>query len=557
MNDIFSWFISLINTPSSIQTVIIISMCAGLGLMLGKINVGKVSLGVTFVFFVGILLSHLGIHCNTEVLSFSQSFGLILFIYALGLEVGPSFFPSLKRHGIVYNMYSIVLIALSLIMVVIFRYTLGIPIQNILGILSGAVTNTPVLAAIQSSMHGCGMDNAKNLSDVALACAVSYPMGVVGVILAIMLLNSLKPKKIKKTANDKPFISEFEISNSEINDMELRDVVIESNKQFIISRIWRDGKTIIPCSQTILKYGDHLLVLSKEEDADCLKDLFGKRIDEHDWNRSDIDWNAVDGTLSSKRIIITKNKFNGVKLGALRLRNEYGITITRIDRAGIELLASPELYLQLGDRITVVGDSNSLSKVSELLGDTISMLDKPKLIGFFLGMCLGCIVGAIPIYIPGMSIPIRLGLAGGPIIVGILMGAFGPRLKITTYITNSATQLIKQIGIITYLASLGLNSGASFVETIMHGDGLTWILIGFSITIIPTVIVGIICSKIKKMNFGETTGILCGSMANPMALDYAQTITQDKYCSVAYASVYPISMFLRIITAQIIFMLFV
>lgn len=557
MDDIFSWFTTLLNTPSSIQTVIVISMCAGLGLMLGKINIGKVSLGVTFVFFVGILLSHIGINCDEAVLSFSQSFGLILFIYALGLEVGPSFFPSLKRHGIVYNIYSIILIGLSLVMVVVFKYSFGIPIQNILGILSGAVTNTPVLAAIQSSMHGCGMDNAKNLSDVALACAVTYPMGVVGVILAIMLLNALKPKKIKKTFNDKPFISEFEITNEDIHNTSLRDVVIESKKKFIISRIWRDGHTIIPCSQTILKSGDHLLVLSKEEDADNLESFFGKRVSEHDWNRADIDWNTIDSTLSSKRIIITKNKFNGVKLGALRLRNEYGITITRIDRAGIELLASPELYLQLGDRITVVGDSKSLSKVSELLGDTISMLDKPKLIGFFWGMCLGCIIGSIPIFIPGMSVPIKLGLAGGPIIVGILMGAFGPRLRITTYITNSATQLIKQIGIITYLASLGLSSGSNFVETIMQGDGLIWIFMGFSITTIPTIIVGIICSKIRKMNFGETTGILCGSMANPMALDYAQSITQDKYCSVAYASVYPISMFLRIITAQIIFMLFV
>lgn len=556
MGEIFTWFVSILNTPSSIHTVIVISLCAEFGLILGNISIGKVSLGVTFVFFVGILLSHLGVNCDTDVLSFAQSFGLILFIYALGLEVGPSFFPSLKRHGIVYNMYSVLLILLSLLMVVAFRYMLDIPIQKMLGILSGAVTNTPVLAAVQGTMHSCGIDNPKDLSEVALACAVTYPMGVVGVILAVMFLNTLNPIRIKKTPNDKPFISEFEITNENIDNLLLKDAVIESNTKFIISRIWREGITIIPCSQTVLKLGDHLLVLSKEDDTDTLEQFFGKKVKERDWNRSDIDWNSIDSTLLSKRIIITKSEFNGVKLGALRLRNEYGITITRIDRAGIELLASPGLYLQLGDRITVVGDSESLSKVSKLLGDTISVLDKPNLIGFFLGVSLGCILGSIPIFIPGISVPIKLGLAGGPIIVGILMGAFGPRLGITTYITNSATQLIKKLGIITYLAALGLSSGSNFVETIMHGEGMTWIIIGFAITIVPTIIVGFICSKIKKMNFGETTGLLCGSMANPMALDYSQNITQDKYCSVAYASVYPIAMFLRIITAQIIFMMF-
>ena len=288
-----------------------------------------------------------------------------------------------------------------------------------------------------------------------------------------------------------------------------------------------------------------------------LEAFFGRRSESRDWNRPDIDWDAIDAQLITKRLIITNGKINGIKLGALRLRNEYGINITRIDRAGIEILASPELHLQLGDRLTVVGEAQEIAKAKKFIGDSINTLDKPKLVSFFAGLALGCILGSIPVAIPGLSMPIKLGLAGGPIIIGILMGAFGPRLRIATYMTNSATQLIKQLGIILYLAGLGLASGAHFFETIIHGDGLLWIFLGFLITLLPTLLVGIVSLFGYRKTHAETVGLLCGAMANSMALDYAMSLNESRSSSVAYAIVYPVAMFVRIISAQILLSFFI
>lgn len=557
MTEFKAWLLSTFVEPSSLQTVIAISMAAAFGLLLGKIKIGKVSLGMTFVFFVGILMGHLGVRVDEEMITFAMNFGLILFVYALGLEVGPSFFPSLKQQGIIYIIYSLALIFLGFGMSVLFHYLFNISIPNILGVMSGAVTNTPMLAAVQSTVSSNG-GSAREVADLALACAVAYPLGAVGVILALMVLNNIKPRRLAQAPRDtrKPKITEFIITKKEHDGKTVKDLVIDAHIHFIISRIWREERVLLPTAQTKLREGDHLLILSQEEDVPLLREIIGAQDEEHDWNRPDIDWDSLDSTLAAKRIIITRGKINGVKLGALRLRNEYGINITRIDRAGIELLPSPDLYLQLGDRLTVVGESSALSQVAKLLGDQIEMLHKPKLISFFIGMCLGSILGLIPFYIPGISLPIKLGLAGGPIIMGILMGAFGPRLHIATYLTNSATQIIKQIGIITYFAGLGLSSGEHFLETILQGEGFLWIALGFLITILPTLVVGVFCTKIRKMNFGETAGLLAGAMANPIALDYAQGITSAKHASVAYATVYPVMMFTRIIVAQLILMFF-
>ena len=328
------------------------------------------------------------------------------------------------------------------------------------------------------------------------------------------------------------------------------------DKHFIISRIWRGDNLIIPSSQTVLTEGDHLLVLIHPEDLEEMEAFFGKRAESRDWNRPDIDWDAIDSQLISKRLIITNSKVNGAKLGALRLRNQYGINITRIDRAGIEILATPDLYLQLGDRISVVGEAQEVERAAKFLGDSINTLDKPKLFSFFLGLAMGCIIGSIPLTIPGLSMPIKLGLAGGPIIIGILMGAFGARFRIATYMSNSATQLIKQLGIILYLAGLGLASGSHFFEMIIHGDGLLWIGLGFLITVLPTMIVGLISLFGYKKTHAETVGMLCGVMANSMALDYAMSINESRSSSVAYAIVYPVGMFVRIISAQIILSFF-
>ena len=546
--------------PSVLQTLVILTLVSAVGLILGKLRLGRISLGITFVFFVGILAAHFGVVVQPEMSSFAQTLGLTLFVYALGVEVGPSFFPSLKSQGILYNGLGLLLITLGLLLVVILHYSFGISMPNMMGIMSGAVTNTPMLAAVQSTLQDIvGLEGTRQVADLALACALTYPLGVVGMILAILILQVIEPKRQKedRLESKTTYITELELTNPGLFGKSILEVVRLQEKHFIISRVWRGDKLIVPTSQTLLQEGDHLLLLIHEEDLGVLEAFFGRRSESRDWNRPDIDWDAIDAQLITKRLLITNGKINGIKLGALRLRNEYGINITRIDRAGIEILASPELHLQLGDRLTVVGEAQEIAKAKKFIGDSINTLDKPKLVSFFAGLALGCILGSIPVAIPGLSMPIKLGLAGGPIIIGILMGAFGPRLRIATYMTNSATQLIKQLGIILYLAGLGLASGAHFFETIIHGDGLLWIFLGFLITLLPTLLVGIVSLFGYRKTHAETVGLLCGAMANSMALDYAMSLNESRSSSVAYAIVYPVAMFVRIISAQILLSFFV
>ncbi len=546
--------------PSVLQTLVILTLVSAVGLILGKLRIGRISLGITFVFFVGILAAHFGVVVQPEMSSFAQTLGLTLFVYALGVEVGPSFFPSLKSQGILYNGLGLLLITLGLLLVVILHYSFGISMPNMMGIMSGAVTNTPMLAAVQSTLQDIvGLEGTRQVADLALACALTYPLGVVGMILAILILQVIEPKRQKedRLESKTTYITELELTNPGLFGKSILEVVRLQEKHFIISRVWRGDKLIVPTSQTLLQEGDHLLLLIHEEDLGVLEAFFGRRSESRDWNRPDIDWDAIDAQLITKRLIITNGKINGIKLGALRLRNEYGINITRIDRAGIEILASPELHLQLGDRLTVVGEAQEIAKAKKFIGDSINTLDKPKLVSFFAGLALGCILGSIPVAIPGLSMPIKLGLAGGPIIIGILMGAFGPRLRLATYMTNSATQLIKQLGIILYLAGLGLASGAHFFETIIHGDGLLWIFLGFLITLLPTLLVGIVSLFGYRKTHAETVGLLCGAMANSMALDYAMSLNESRSSSVAYAIVYPVAMFVRIISAQILLSFFI
>lgn len=546
--------------PSVLQTLVILTLVSAVGLILGKLRIGKISLGITFVFFVGILAAHFGVVVQPEMSSFAQTLGLTLFVYALGVEVGPSFFPSLKSQGILYNGLGLLLITLGLLLVVILHYSFGISMPNMMGIMSGAVTNTPMLAAVQSTLQDIvGLEGTRQVADLALACALTYPLGVVGMILAILILQVIEPKRQKedRLEGKTTYITELELTNPGLFGKSILEVVRLQEKHFIISRVWRGDKLIVPTSQTLLQEGDHLLLLIHEEDLGVLEAFFGRRSESRDWNRPDIDWDAIDAQLITKRLIITNGKINGIKLGALRLRNEYGINITRIDRAGIEILASPELHLQLGDRLTVVGEAQEIAKAKKFIGDSINTLDKPKLVSFFAGLALGCILGSIPVAIPGLSMPIKLGLAGGPIIIGILMGAFGPHLRLATYMTNSATQLIKQLGIILYLAGLGLASGAHFFETIIHGDGLLWIFLGFLITLLPTLLVGIVSLFGYRKTHAETVGLLCGAMANSMALDYAMSLNESRSSSVAYAIVYPVAMFVRIISAQILLSFFI
>lgn len=558
MNSVISWLQEMFLIPSGTQTIIILSIVSGIGLLLGRMRIASISLGVTFVFFVGILFAHFGVQTVESMTSFIQSFGLALFVYALGVEVGPSFFPSLKSKGIGYNLQGIFLLVITYIMVIAIHYSLGISMGNILGVMSGAATNTPVLAAVQSTLQSLHPTEPKLGADAAMATAVTYPFGVVGVILSLALLFRIAPttSKTEKSEFRAAYIAEFEILTEGLCGHTVKDIVQKTKKHFIISRIWRKDELLLPSSTTQLYKHDHILVLCHQEDAEELEAFFGKRDDQQDWNRPDINWDAIDARLNSKRIIITNPKLNGIKLGTLKLRNKYSLNITRIDRAGVELLASPDLYLQTGDRLVVVGEAGAVSQVEKLMGNSIQTLDKPRLVSFFLGLALGCLLGSIPLFIPGMSIPLKLGLAGGPIVMGILMGAFGARLKVSTFMTNSATQLIKQIGLVLYLAGLGLSTGGHFADTLLNGDGLLWLGLGALITIGPILISGGINIFILKKGYAETAGMLCGSVANPFALDYAVDITESRNCSVAYATVYPVIMFLRIISAQILLILF-
>lgn len=554
-----NWLQEAFLEPTMVQAVIIISLVSALGLYLGRIKIFGISLGITFVFFAGIFAGHLGIVMNKDMLYFAQSFGLILFVYALGLQVGPGFFSSLKKGGVAMNMMGLGVILLGLIMTVSLHWVTGVSLSNMVGLLCGAVTNTPALGAAQQALLQIDPANTKGVTDMALACAVAYPLGVVGVILAIIILRALfadkKQKDLKEQRDTTTYVAEFHVSNPAIYEKSIKDVMKLTDKHFVISRVWRNGKVSIPTSDTLLHEHDHLLIISVKSDVENIKVLFGEQ-ENVDWNKADIDWNAIDSQLISRRIAVTRNRVNGVKLGSLRLRNLYGINITRVNRAGIDLLASPDLRLQIGDRLTIVGEANSVNTVGKILGDEIKRLNNPNLLAVFIGISLGMLLGALPITLPGMSTPVKLGIAGGPIIVGILMGAFGPRFHLTTYTTMSANLMLRQLGIIIYLAGLGIDSGVHFFETVFRAEGLLWIGLGFLLTIVPVLIVGFIASQFFKLDYAHNVGMLCGSMANPMALSYANTTVDGDEPSVSYATVYPLSMFIRVISAQLVLMLF-
>ena len=554
-----NWLQEAFLEPTMVQAVIIISLVSALGLYLGRIKIFGISLGITFVFFAGIFAGHLGIVVNKDMLYFAQSFGLILFVYALGLQVGPGFFSSLKKGGVAMNMMGLGVILLGLIMTVSLHWVTGVSLSNMVGLLCGAVTNTPALGAAQQALLQIDPANTKGVTDMALACAVAYPLGVVGVILAIIILRALfadkKQKDLKEQRDTTTYVAEFHVSNPAIYEKSIKDVMKLTDKHIVISRVWRNGKVSIPTSDTLLHEHDHLLIISVKSDVENIKVLFGEQ-ENVDWNKADIDWNAIDSQLISRRIAVTRNRVNGVKLGSLRLRNLYGINITRVNRAGIDLLASPDLRLQIGDRLTIVGEANSVNTVGKILGDEIKRLNNPNLLAVFIGISLGMLLGALPITLPGMSTPVKLGIAGGPIIVGILMGAFGPRFHLTTYTTMSANLMLRQLGIIIYLAGLGIDSGVHFFETVFRAEGLLWIGLGFLLTIVPVLIVGFIASQFFKLDYAHNVGMLCGSMANPMALSYANTTVDGDEPSVSYATVYPLSMFIRVISAQLVLMLF-
>ena len=548
------WLYSLFIEHSALQAVVVLSLISAIGLGLGKIHVCGISLGVTFVFFAGILAGHFGLSIDPQMLNYAESFGLIIFVYALGLQVGPGFFSSFRKGGVTLNMLAIAVVILGTFLAVVCSYTTGVSLPNMVGILCGATTNTPALGAAQQTLKQMGLES----STPALGCAVAYPLGVIGVILAVLLIRKLLVRREdlevqEKDDANKTYIAAFQVHNPAIFNKSIKDIAHMSYPKFVISRLWRDGNVSIPTSEKIIKEGDRLLVVTSEKDALALTVLFGEQ-ENTDWNKEDIDWNAIDSQLISQRIVVTRPELNGKKLGALRLRNHYGINISRVYRSGVQLLATPELTLQLGDRLTVVGEAAAIQNVEKVLGNAIKSLKEPNLVAVFVGIILGLALGAVPFSIPGISTPVRLGLAGGPIIVGILIGTFGPRLHMITYTSRSANLMLRALGLSLYLACLGLDAGAHFFDTVFRPEGLLWIGLGFGLTLVPTVLVGFFAFKIMKIDFGSVSGMLCGSMANPMALNYANDTIPGDNPSVAYATVYPLSMFLRVIIAQVLLM---
>lgn len=490
------------------------------------------------------------------MLIYAESFGLVLFVYSLGLQVGPGFFSSFQRGGYKLNMLGLGVIFIGTAMAVIISKTTSVGLPDMVGILCGATTNTPALGAAQQTLKQLGQPT----SGAALSCALTYPLGVVGVILAIIVIRKffVRPSDLEEHEHDDPnhtYIATFQIHNPAIYNKSIQEIAKLSYPKFVISRLWRDGKVSIPTSEKILRENDRILVITTEKDAPTLTILFGEQ-ENRDWNKEDIDWNAIDSQLISKHVIVSRPEINGKKLGSLRLRNSYGINISRVTRSGVQLLATPGLVLQLGDRLTVVGEAAAIQNVEKVLGNTVKTLKDPNMASIFIGIVLGLIIGAIPINIPGISTPVKLGLAGGPIIVGILIGSYGPRFHLLTYTTRSANLMLRGIGLSLYLACLGLDAGAHFFETVMRPEGALWIGIGFIITFVPVVIMAILSLRIFHLDFGSTCGMLCGSMANPMALNYANDIIPNDNPAVSYATVYPLGMFTRVIIAQIILMIF-
>lgn len=551
------WLEQLFSIHSSVQTVVVISLIVAVGLGLGKVRIRGISLGIAFVFFIGILAGHVGLDVDARVLDYAETFGLALFVYTLGLHVGPNFFGSLRHEGIALNLWGLGVIVAGTLLALMLVPVTGVKLPDMVGILCGATTNTPALGAANQALEHFGISG----KSLALATAVTYPLGVVGVIFAMMFLRKffVRPADLESkplTEDNKTYIAELEIINPAIEGKTIERVVQMTHRKFIISRLWRDKEVIVPKADTVLKVNDKVMVVTTREDERAMELLFGKKV-ETDWNKDKIDWNAIDADVESRTLVVTRTALNGKVLGQLQLRNTYNVNVSRITRGDIKLLATDDLRLQYGDRVTVVGKHEAVNNVEQFFGNSVKTLNEPNIGSIFLGLVLGLALGTIPINIPGMDTPIRLGVAGGPIIMGILVGALGPKLHFISYTTRSASLMLRKLGLSIYLACLGLDAGKGFFATVVRPEGAMWVALGLLITVLPVVILGLVALKTKRYDFGTICGILCGSMANPMALSYANDTLKGDMASVSYASVYPLGMFVRVVIAQMLIMIFV
>ncbi|MDE5706042.1 putative transporter [Muribaculum sp.] len=552
-----NWFESLFFEQSALQAVCVISVIIAIGLGLGKLRICGISLGVTFVFFTGIMAGHFGLAIDPAILKYAEDFGLMLFVYELGLKVGPGFFSSFRTGGMKLNMLGLGLVFAGTAIAIALSYILAIPMTDMVGILSGATTNTPSLGAAQQAINQLGLP----AEGAALSCAVTYPLGVVGVIIAFALVKKFVARKSDyephhQGDSDNTYVAEFHVTNPGIGGLTLRDIHKLVTTNFVISRIWHGDDVSIPGPDDTLSIGDRVLVITTEDEVARLTIFFGEK-SERNWNKPDINWDTLDKNLVSRTITISKPQLNGRRLDSLNLRKHYGVNISRVSRSGIRLLARPNLILQLGDRLTIVGTPEAINKVGALVGNSVTDLKDPNLAAIFIGMVLSLIVGSIPIAIPGISVPIKLGLAGGPIVVGILIGRFGPHFHMVTYTTRSANLMLRGIGLSLFLACLGLDAGGKFLETIMRADGLIWIAAGFIITLLPSLVMTILSMRLWHLDFGSAAGMVSGAMANPMSLSYANEVTPGDDAPVAYATTYPLSMFARVVIVQLLIIFFV
>lgn len=548
------WIYNLFFGSGIGHSILLVAVVIFVGIWLGKIKVAGISLGITWILFVGIIFSHFNMRMDPQALHFLKEFGLILFVYSVGLQVGPGFFSSFKKGGMTLNMLAVLIILLGVGTTCIIYKITGLPITTMVGILSGAVTNTPGLGAAQQAYFDMTGNEG---TEIAMGYAVAYPLGVVGIILAIILIRYIfrisfdkETEAIQNQQEEKAARAthvSIVVKNPALFGKEIAEVATLIDKKFVISRILHEHEGLeIAHSRTPLQAGDKLFVIAAAQDIEAIIAFVGERIEMH---RSD--WEQLDANLVSRRILITRSVINGKALGQLHLRGGFGVNITRVNRSGVDLVASPGLELQIGDRVTVVGTEKNVANVEKILGNSLRRLREPNLVPIFLGIAIGILLGSIPFTFPGIPQPVKLGLAGGPLIIAILISRFGPHYKLVTYTTMSANLMLREVGISLFLACVGLDAGAGFVDTVTNG-GYAWIGYGFIITFFPLLIVGILARWVYKVNYFTLMGLIAGSTTDPPALAYSNGIAGNDLPSVGYATVYPLTMFLRVLTAQLL-----
>ena len=561
------WLLELFRpfNTSLASTILLYSVVIFVGIWLGKLKILGVSLGVTFVLFVGLLLGHFGYEANADVLHFLREFGLILFIFSIGMQVGPGFFSSFKQGGIRMNALALLGIALNVAIMLAIYFIQGgsegnTSISQMVGIMSGAVTNTPGLGAAQQTFLQVDPEGFNVSQEMSMGYAAAYPLGVIGIILTMILL-----KKFFKIDSDKetselesesssaelaPSVVTFKATNELISGLSMLKLHTLLSVEYVVSRIEKpDGTVIIPTSKTEVELGDLCLVVCQKQDEEIFERFLGPKVEKK--------WEMDRGPVVSRRILVTKTEYNGVKLGSLHLHDAYQLNVTRVNRAGVDLMASAGLTLQMGDRVTVVGKLDDINNLASKLGNSMKRLNEPNLVTMFIGIFLGIVVGSIPLQFPGMTGPMKLGLAGGPLVVAILLSAYGHKIHLVTYTNSSANLLLRELGICLFLASVGLAAGKDFAKTVFTPDGAVWVGYGFIITMVPQLVMGIIARAKYKMNYFSICGMLSGSYTDPPALAYGNKIANNDAPAVSYSTVYPLTMFMRVIAAQMIILFFV